>query len=225
LPNAAATFDDDFGFDKPARKAPRRPRAAAQKRPAKKKKKSPGFRFDMHKVARFAAIGMSASVALAIMVNALVLQKSRHPAPLFGSMAAIAPPPASGASPARTPSPAQAEVPAAREPADAPVAVPAARTRHAAADKPSEGDAIARLLDGGGVAASSATDKADSKTVLGVQRALIKLGFATKATGSLGPSTRKAIEAFEKDRHLPVKGELTHRLVKIIGAESGVRID
>ena len=212
---AAATFDDDFGFDKPARKAaPRKPRA----RPGKKKRSS--FRLDMHKVARYAAVGMSATLALGIMVNALMLQKSRHPAPLFGKGVAIAPPPAPVAAPAaRTPAPAAPPV----EQAPAEVPAPAAKPHHAA-DKTSEGDAIARLLQGPGGGAPT-VDKADSKTVLGVQRALAKLGFAVKPDGTLGLSTRKAIEAFEKDRHLPINGEISHRLVRTIGAESGMKID
>lgn len=218
MPNAAATFDDDFGFDKPARKTgPRKPKTAS----ARRRKKRPGLRVDMRKVARLAAVGMSASLALGIMVNALVLQKSRHPAPLFGKTVALAPPPASAAVAARTPAPTQAVAPTvAPEPA-----APAARPRHAAADKSNEGDAIARLLQGSGAAPAAPAEKPDGKTVLGVQKALAKLGFAVKPNGSLGPSTRKAIEAFEKDRHLPMKGELTRRLVKIIGAESGVKID
>ena len=222
MPNAAATFDDDFGFDKPARKAaPRKLRTASS---GKRKKKRPDSRFDMQKVARIAAIGMSASLALGIMVNALVLQKDRHPAPLFGKTVALAPPPATIAVAPKAPAPVEAVAPTlARAPAETPP--PAARTRHAAADNTDEGDAIGRLLRGSSVAAPVAADKPDGKTVMGVQKALTKLGFAVKPSGSLGPSTRKAIEAFEKDRHLPIKGELTRRLVKIIGAESGVRID
>ena len=70
-----------------------------------------------------------------------------------------------------------------------------------------------------------AADHTEGKTVIGAQRALTKLGFAVKATGSLGPQTKKAIEAFEKDRGLPVKGELSRRVIKILAAESGVKIE
>ncbi len=223
MPNAAATFDDDFGFDRPARKAaPRKARTA----PAKKKRKRPGAGLDMRKVARVSAVAMSAIIALGIMVNALILQKSRHPAPLFGKTVAFAAAPARPApvESAKAPAPSQAAAPAvAPEPVAPPV--PAARPRHAAAEKAGGDDAIARLLQGSGATAPSQADKPDSKTVLGVQKALAKLGFAVKPNGALGPSTRKAIEAFEKDRHLPIKAELSHRLVKIIGAESGVKID
>ena len=98
-----------------------------------------------------------------------------------------------------------------------------ALTQHAATNLPSD-DPIARLLSGS--APSPVADRtAGSKTVFAVQKALAKLGFAVKPNGSFGPTTKKAIEAFEKDRHLPVKGEMSHRIVKVLAAESGVRID
>ncbi len=224
MPNAAAaTFDDDFGAFEPRRRAvPRKPQPV----PSKKRKGGKGkrSRLDMTKVARVAAIGMGAAVAGGIMVNALVMQKSRHPAPLFGQTLAV---PRDAAPPAAVPvKPAPA--PAAVAP-PAPPPVPA-KPRHAAAspdkaadDKVADGDAIARLLNGGG--GDKATAKSDGKAVLGIQRALAKLGFAVKPSGTFGPQTRKAIEAFEKDKHLPVKGEMSPRLVKVLSAESGMKLD
>ncbi len=223
MPTAAASFDDAFEFDEPARKkAPRKPRATAQKgTPGKGKKKGRRFPFDMHRVARYAAIGMGATVALAIMVNALALQKGHHPAPLFGKAIALGP------SPVAAPRPAPA-LPA-EDAMPSPAAVPPPSRRAAIDAEPSAGDPIAQLIHGQpirgtGVAAQPAP-KVESKTVIGAQRALAKLGFALKPSGTVGPQTRKAIEAFERDRHLPVKGELTHRVVKILAAESGVKID
>lgn len=41
-----------------------------------------------------------------------------------------------------------------------------------------------------------------------VQRALTKLGYGPlKDDGLMGPGTKAAIEKFERDRKLPVKGE------------------
>lgn len=47
------------------------------------------------------------------------------------------------------------------------------------------------------------------KEIRGVQEALVDFGYGKlKADGSLGPSTRKAVEAFERDKGLPVTGKL-----------------
>lgn len=220
----AATFDDDLDYASvPRERAPRKPRAASA---AAKKKKGPRRpRFDMHRVARVAAIGMAATMALGIMVNALVLQKGHHPAPLFGKA------PGAAAASAVLPRPV---VHAAQ--VDAPLAVtpvaPTAKARKSVvasrdADEPVGDDAIGRLLAGGAPAKASGKGeaKSDGKTTMGVQRALTKLGFKVPPTGTAGPATKKAIEAFEKDRHMAVKGEVDRRLVKVLAAESGIKID
>ena len=129
----------------PRERAPRKPRATSA---AAKKKKGPRRpRFDMHRVARVAAIGMAATMALGIMVNALVLQKGHHPAPLFGKASVAA------AAPAVVPRP-----PVRAAQADAPESVaPVASTAKARkivvasrdADDPVGDDAIGRLLADG----------------------------------------------------------------------------
>ncbi len=214
--NAAASFDDDFDIKPPARKkAERRPASGSRK----KKGQRPFYaRIDMKRVARYAAIGMSATVALGIIVNALVLQKTRHPAPLFGSSIAL------GGAPAARPAP--KPLPVARQPVVTEIAPPEPAPKPSIAalldgSAPSHTDEIARLLQDGGVL----TERHDTKTVLAAQKALAKLGFALKPNGSFGPQTKKALEAFEKDRHLPIKGELTHRVLKILAAESGLKIE
>ena len=222
MPPAAASFDDAFDFDEPARKRARKPRAAAQKGGARKKgKKSRRFAVDPQKIARYGAIGMSATIALAIMVNALVLQKGHHPAPLFGKSIALGatPVPAKAPAPERhaAADPAQTTVPSQLASSQLPPSAPAAEPATSSTEDP-----IGRLIEGH--EPPPAPSRTDSRTVIGAQRALAKLGFALKPSGTLGPQTRKAIEAFERDRHLPVKGELTHRLVKILAAESGVKI-
>ena len=216
--NAAATFDDDFGFDPPApKKATRKPRPGSK---GKKKQK----RFSMDRVARYAAIGMSAAVAIGIMVNALMMQKGHHPAPLFASassfrLAAVpaAPPRPKGQGAEMTNASTMAlptAAPASTTSAGKTTAVPQA-PRDMVTDDP-----IARLLRG-----SPSIPGATDKPVLGAQKALLKLGFNVKANGLMGSSTKKAIEAFEKDRHLPVRGELSHKLIKVLAAESGLHID
>ena len=215
----AATFDDDRAYGAALRKgAPRKPRAAA----AGKTKKGAGR--PLHRVARFAAIGMAASVACGIMVNALVLQKGHHPAPLFGKATA----------PVTTQVVPLPPVRAALVEGSADASIAAAKARKTVvatrdADMAAGDDAIGRLLAGGSASPAKVAGKADGKgegrTVMGVQRALNKLGFKVPATGAAGPATKKAIEAFEKDRHMAVKGEVDRRLVKVLSAESGMKID
>lgn len=246
--NAAATFDDDFGSSRAPRKGARARSAGGT---GKKKKGGRRAVFNMNGVARYAAIGMAATMALGIMVNALVLQKGHHPAPLFGKAAAASP------APAAAPKAVVAAIPAvhATAPNEAPPVDNASARSHRVvggthADASAGGDAIGRLLAGedpipGKARATLAkaspaksgsnksgsnkpiAEKGDAKAkiVSGAQRALTKLGFTVPATGTNGPATRKAIEAFQKDHHLPVKGELDGKMVKLLAAESGVKID
>ena len=73
-------------------------------------------------------------------------------------------------------------------------------------------------------APASGADKV--KTVEGVQRALNRLGYGPlKADGSFGASTKAAIEGFERDRKLAVKGEASGRLLKELSAASGIVIE
>ena len=233
----AATFDDDLGYESAARKAkPRKSstgtspgRARAADGPGRGKALAKRPRFDLHRVARFVAIGMAATMATGIMVNALVLQKGHHPAPLFGktttSVASIAAPVPAGV--ARVQSD---ETAAVAQPAPAKSRKTVVATRDT--DAPASDDMIGKFLSGGQLptpAKAKGDGKTDGKlagtTVMGAQRALTKLGFKVPATGGAGPATKKAIEAFEKDRHLPVKGELNRKLVKVLAAESGIKID
>jgi len=67
---------------------------------------------------------------------------------------------------------------------------------------------------------------ASSPRVLGVQRALAKLGYGPlKVNGVAGPETRQAIQRFERDRKLPVDGEISDRLVRELGAVSGLAVN
>ena len=221
MPTAVASFDD-FDVGEPARKrAPRKPRGAAPKSkgaPRRKGKRPPRFALDMQRIVRWGAIGMSGSLALAIMVNALVLQKGHHPAPLFGKAIALGSSPAPAA---RAPQVAQTVEDA---PPPAVTSAPPAHREVVEAAPTTDGDPIGQLIAGKAPPAA-APGKTDTRTVMGAQRALAKLGFALKPNGTLGPQTRKAIESFERDHHLPVNGELGHRLIRVLASASGAKID
>lgn len=55
-----------------------------------------------------------------------------------------------------------------------------------------------------------------------VQRALAEYGYGQlKPTGTIGPDTHAAIEKFERERKLPVTGQLSDRLVRELAAVIG----
>jgi peptidoglycan hydrolase-like protein with peptidoglycan-binding domain len=72
--------------------------------------------------------------------------------------------------------------------------------------------------------ASSSTDK--SKTNLQVQRALNKVGYGpVKEDGVYGATTKAAIELFEKNHKLAVRGEPNGRVLKELAAASGIAVE
>jgi peptidoglycan hydrolase-like protein with peptidoglycan-binding domain len=79
---------------------------------------------------------------------------------------------------------------------------------NAAAD-PAPADPIAQLI-------------APSKRVTAIQRALTDFGYGQiKPTGQFDPQTKAAIEKFERDRKLPIDGQISDRLVRDLAAMTG----
>ena len=63
---------------------------------------------------------------------------------------------------------------------------------------------------------------APSKRVLAVQRALTEYGYGQiKPTGTLDAETKAAIERFERERKLPVTGQVSTRLARELAAITG----
>ena len=63
---------------------------------------------------------------------------------------------------------------------------------------------------------------APSKRVMAIQRALSEFGYGQiKPTGVYDPETRTAIEKFERDRRLPVTGQISDRFVRELAAMTG----
>ena len=62
----------------------------------------------------------------------------------------------------------------------------------------------------------------DKQTVLLAQRALVKLGYVLHQDGVFGGTTRQAIEMFERANHIPVTGELTPKILKLLSQRSGI---
>ncbi len=78
-----------------------------------------------------------------------------------------------------------------------------------AASDPAPQDPIAKLI-------------APSKRVTAIQRALADFGYGQiKVTGQFDPATKAAIEKFERDRKLPIDGQISDRLVRELAATTG----
>ena len=74
---------------------------------------------------------------------------------------------------------------------------------------PARGDAIAELI-------------APPKQVIAVQRALADFGYGQiRATGVLDSQTQSAIEKFERERRLPVTGQVSDGLMRELAAMTG----
>ena len=65
-----------------------------------------------------------------------------------------------------------------------------------------------------------------AKHVAAVQRVLTEYGYAQlKPTGILGPDTKAAIEKFERERKLPVTGQVSDRLVRELYVATGHAVE
>jgi len=88
-----------------------------------------------------------------------------------------------------------------------------AQSSRAAAPAPVRKDPIAELI-------------APTKQVLAVQRALTDFGYGQiTPTGVYDPETKAAIEKFERDRRLPVTGQISDQLVRELAAMTGRPLD
>jgi peptidoglycan hydrolase-like protein with peptidoglycan-binding domain len=62
--------------------------------------------------------------------------------------------------------------------------------------------------------------------VAAVQRALTEYGYGQlKPTGTIGADTQAAIQKFERERKLPVTGQMSDRLLRELAATIGRPID
>ena len=192
------------------------------------------------------AVTLALAAVLAIAINAMFLQAGRHPSPLFGSTVPLPKPTAS------TPATQQAAAaqatatpaPLVAAPASVPAVSPMPRPRPAEAEiKP--GDPLGNLVraTSGPIPANVARPPApvpaaapardplanligSAQKVAAVQRALTDYGYGQlKATGTVGPETQTAIQKFERERKLPVTGQMSERLVRELGLATGRNFD
>jgi hypothetical protein len=138
------------------------------------------------------ALLAAVAVSLIIVVNAMFLQSGMHPAPFFANPKS--PQLAGGAESAAPAAPAR------------PAATAAAAPQPAAAKRD---DPIADLIG-------------PSPRIAAVQRALSDYGYGQiRPNGMLDDDTSAAIEKFERERKMPVTGEISDRLVGELSAMVG----
>ena len=166
----------------------------------------------------------------AIITNALFLQAGRHPSPMFGSLVAL-PVTGSVASPLPRPRPVDAITRSAEpSPADPKPAEPKAADTLANLVKSTSAPAVTpsnTARPPASIPASShnemaASSVASPRRVAAVQRALTEYGYGQlKPTGTVGSDTQAAIQKFERERKIPVTGQVSDRLVRELATVIG----
>jgi putative peptidoglycan binding protein len=188
----------------------------------------------LHSPKDMVAGALAFAAVSAIIANALFLQAGHHPAPMFGSVVAV-PVALAPANPLPRPRPNEAAL----KPADALLADPKPVESKPVDLKPA--DPLANL-----VKATSAPTVASSpivrppapipvattvavtgsRRVAAVQRTLTEYGYGQlKPTGTIGADTQAAIQKFERERKIPVTGQMSDRLVRELTAMVGKPID
>jgi hypothetical protein len=177
--------------------------------------------------------GLLAAAAVgAILANALFLQAGRHPSPMFSSVVTLPAPQAALVSPLPRPRPVEltSEPPEIR-PVEARGADPKGDSRKTDSKNPDSNLVVKSTGAPTNAARPPApipdtAQSAGARRVAAVQRALTQYGYGQlKATGAVGADTQAAITKFERDRKLPVTGQMSDRLVKELTAMIGHPID
>jgi hypothetical protein len=174
-----------------------------------------------------------------IIANAVFMQAGRHPSPMFGgsvvTLPAPVPPPANLLP---RPRPVDAAAKSIGPVELKPLENKPLETRAAA-------DPLAHLAKPAGTSATASANVTrppapipssrvdplgdlitNSRRVASVQRALTEYGYGQlKPTGTVGSDTQAAIQKFERDRKLPITGQMSDRLVRELAAMTGKPIE
>ena len=157
------------------------------------------------------------AAVIAIVTNAMFLQAGRHPSPMFSTatvsslpvavtapapLPRVRPPEAEAREPVAVPAPAKSAVVPVPAPARPPAAVHAAKS-----------DPVGDLI-------------VSTRRIAAVQRALTEYGYGQlKSTGVVGTDTQAAIQKFERDRKMPITGQLSDRLIRDLTVLTGRPIE
>ncbi len=190
--------------------------------------------------------GMLAFAAVsAIIANALFLQAGRHPSPMFGTVTRMPAPASAPASLLPRPRPVEAARvadPAPSEPKA--IELKAAEPRIDSKSDP-KSDPMTNLVKATATPQATPSSVARppapipaarhetianqtpaARRVAAVQRTLTEYGYGQlKPTGVAGSDTQAAIQKFERERKLPVTGQVSDRLLRELTAMIGRPVD
>jgi hypothetical protein len=198
------------------------------------------MRILLHSPKDLIAGALAFAAVSAIIANATFMQAGHHPSPMFGTtVSAPANVPLAAANPLPRPRPVEATL----KPADAKLAEVRPAEVRPAEGKPAAAVSVIAKTNPAPVAPASVarppapipvSSRSDpvgdliiaSRRVAAVQRALTDYGYGQlKPTGTVGSDTQAAIQKFERDRKLPITGQMSDRLVRELSAVTGRAID
>jgi Putative peptidoglycan binding domain len=239
LREALADADHDFVLREPASKLQRLRDAL---RTVRGRRLSRMARRGRRYLSVLASVFLGAAI-IAVLLNALAWQKSRHPAPLFShARPAVVPAKESrvvelSANPPVRPQPVASaiqphEKSIEKPPLETPTAGPS-RQAQVNTSPTTPHDRISELLKEPPAlkappvprtppVKAERSPSTPSKPVMAAQRALVKLGFVLKPDGVAGATTQRAIERYERDHGLPVRGGLTPTLMRRLNMETSI---
>jgi hypothetical protein len=183
---------------------------------------------------------LAAGASAAVLFNALALQQGRPGTAARGGASAapdirqVNTPRPTSTSPAVTPAAtpaASVAAPAAPLPLDAapaPVATPVPPAKPATPRTAPAADPAAPMADKAAASPADLLPPGDvpvSPRVMDIQKALARLGYGPiRIDGIFGAATEEAIQRFERDRRLPVTGQMSDRVIRELNAVSGFTI-
>jgi hypothetical protein len=213
---------------------PRRRRSAAAVAVEPEAERGLLMRILLHSPKDLAAGALAFTAVSAIVANALFLQTGPHPAPMFGSVVTLPAPAVTPASPLPRPRPVEATIkPVESTPVEPKPAEPKSV-------EPKTSDPMANLVKATAVPpvampnalrppASiplSSHETPAARRVAAIQRTLTEYGYGQlKPTGTMSADTLTAIQKFERDRKIPVTGQISDRLVHELVAMTGRPIE
>jgi len=213
---------------------PRRRRGASAVAIEASEERNLAMRILLHSPKDLIAGALAFAAVSAIVANATFMQAGHHPSPMFGTPAAVS---LVAANPLPRPRPPEAAL----RPADVklaevrPAEVRPTEVKPAApvsvVPKTNAAPAAAPARPPAPIPVSSRSDPVGdlivaSRRVAAVQRALTEYGYGQlKPTGTVGSDTQTAIQKFERDRKLPITGQMSDRLVRELSAATGRAID
>lgn len=217
---------------------PRRRRGASAVAIEAGDERSLAMRILLHSPKDLIAGAVAFAAVSAIIANAMFMQAGHHPSPMFGTTLSV---PVAAANPLPRPRP----VEAALRPVDSslkPVDVKPAMVRPAETKPAAAVPVIAKTSSAPAASANAARPPAPapvssrsdpvgdlivaSRRVAAVQRALTDYGYGQlKPTGTVGSDSQAAIQKFERERKMPITGQMSERLVRELSAVTGRSID